>query len=218
MPLPDIPTNLLGVPAATDERTGATAPSVGEVRAKVSLAAMNGETTGRSEGQLANSPTHTRAATTNDRSIKPLVVAIALVATLFVGYIWTRGIYGRERAVVTTSDERGDPFELLGRCTTLECVSALHPRLQAAGAKFNYPHFFLAGWQKAGTCGRALWGIVFRPGMLSRAHRNTVPGPMLLQPQRPSTGTFGTTPRSKFRSTRNLITSARANSGPRRAR
>ena len=39
----------------------------------------------------------------------------------------------------------GDPFEALGSCTTLECVSALHTRLSAAGAKFNFPHFFLVG-------------------------------------------------------------------------
>lgn len=84
-----------------------------------------------------------------------MVVAVAVVAALYGGYRWMRGTSTLEQVVVTTGDEQGDPFELLGRCTTLECVSALHPSLQAAGAKFNFPHFFLAGWQKAGTFGRA---------------------------------------------------------------
>ena len=44
-----------------------------------------------------------------------------------------------------------DIFQKLGSCETLECVSALHPELQKMSTHFNFPHFFLAGWQKCAT-------------------------------------------------------------------
>ena len=110
--------------------------------------------------------------------VKPLLVLAAVAAFLFLFLFYQSteqagsGISGKTfqttlpeslpatlqangQAVVDVSDEEtttsSDPFEELGRCTTLECVSALHPRLRASGSKFNYPHFFLAGWQKSAT-------------------------------------------------------------------
>jgi hypothetical protein len=47
------------------------------------------------------------------------------------------------------SEETTAALKELAQCTTLECISKMHPRLK--GTKFNLPHFFIAGWQKCAT-------------------------------------------------------------------
>lgn len=38
----------------------------------------------------------------------------------------------------------------LARCSTLECITDVHPRLSGS-TKFNLPHFMITGWQKCAT-------------------------------------------------------------------
>jgi hypothetical protein len=74
-------------------------------------------------------------------------------------FLWSRAVDTKQH--VATASKAIDPetsglpvlspFEELASCQSLECVSALHPSLKKSSAKFNYPHFFLAGWQKSAT-------------------------------------------------------------------
>lgn len=78
------------------------------------------------------------------QQLLPLAVAAGLLLALLSFYRRTGDIQAvSQTASTATATATADAFEALGRCTTLECVSALHPRLSAAGAKFNFPHFFL---------------------------------------------------------------------------
>jgi hypothetical protein len=43
-----------------------------------------------------------------------------------------------------------DKVEAMRGCATLECLRVAHQR-PAARSKFNFPHFFIAGWQKSAT-------------------------------------------------------------------
>ena len=140
--------------ANRDENTDATTPPGGEVRIgnEQNVCRCGGV---RCSAALSERLTY-RSASSIPR-VKPLVlvplVAVAVLAAGFLSFRQPKSVTKLENDHLLVKDEGIDPFELLGKCTTLECVSALHPRLKAAGAKFNYPHFFLAGWQKAGMYG-----------------------------------------------------------------
>ena len=61
-----------------------------------------------------------------------------------------RALPGEKKAGATVQQQDSTMLEALANCSDFECLRTAHT-LPRGSARFNFPHFLIIGWQKAGT-------------------------------------------------------------------